>query len=69
MIISPITSPALSALKTSRSSWNGRSGIRCSIGVTNVSAKYPYTTVGIPARTSKTGLIVRRILSGAYSER
>ena len=34
-----------------------------------VKAKYPYTTVGMPARTSRAGFRTRRSLSGAYSLR
>ena len=64
MTIIPITTPALRALKISMF---GK--MFCSWGETHVSAKYPYTTVGMPASTSRAGLITRLILSGAYSAR
>ena len=38
-------------------------------GVTNVNAKYPYTTVGTPARISKIGFKTLLSLSGAYSDK
>ena len=38
-------------------------------GVTNVRAKYPYTTVGIPAKTSSIGFNIFLNLSGAYSDK
>ena len=64
VIIKPITRPALKALKIIRL------GIRdCNWGVTKVRAKYPYTTVGIPASISRMGLSMLRNLGGAYSER
>src|SRR5699024_12741313 len=43
MIMTPTIIPGLSALKIGRSGMN-----TCSSGVTNVSAKNPYTIVGIP---------------------
>ena len=64
MIITPITNPALRALKIMR-----LSKIPCRSGVTKVRAKYPYTTVGIPARISRIGFMILLILSGAYSDR
>jgi hypothetical protein len=41
----------------------------CKAGVTHRSAKKPYTTVGIPANTSRQGFTVRRTAGGAYSLR
>ena len=38
-------------------------------GLMTVSAKNPSTTLGMPARISRIGLIVRRTLGVAYSER
>ena len=43
--------------------------IICNLGVTKVKAKYPYTTVGIPASISRNGFAILRTRSGAYSER
>src|SRR5215216_4023306 len=63
MIITPITSPALNALKIVRL---GKM-VFCNSGVTNVSAKYPYTIVGTPARTSRAGFSERRRRGEAYS--
>src|SRR5215218_8281890 len=65
MIITPITSPALNALKIVRL---GKM-VFCNSGVTNVSAKYPYTIVGTPARTSRAGFSQRRRRVEAYSLR
>ena len=63
-IMMPMTMEALRPLKTAMSSEILRSS-----GVTNSRAKYPYTTVGIPASISRTGLTTRRTRSGAYSLR
>jgi len=40
-----------------------------SAGVMYTSAKYPYTTVGMPARISKSGLSIERAFEVAYSLR
>ena len=60
----PMTMPGLSALKPARPGTKP-----CRSGVTNWSAKYPYTTVGTPASTSSTGRTMRRTPVAAYSLR
>ncbi len=65
MMRMPITRPADSALKMPRPSNSGRS----TFGVTKLMAKKPNTTVGMPARTSSTGLRTLRAWGLAYSDR
>ena len=60
----PTAIPADTALKL-WIPWN----TDCSAGVMTVTAKNPYTTVGIPASTSSTGLSTVRTRAGAYSLR
>ena len=60
----PITIPALSMLAPGISL---NSFFSC--GLTNSSAKYPYTTVGIALRSSSVGLSNSRRENGAYSLR
>ena len=68
MIMIPMTSPAARALseETSRPRNTPASRIR---GATTRAAKKPYTTVGIPARISISGLAAERNRRSAYSER
>src|SRR5215208_6208246 len=65
MIITPIMSPAEIALKDSMP----EKRLSLKSGVMNVRAKYPYTTVGTPARISSAGLNHRRKRIEAYSLR
>ena len=65
MIMMPTAMEALSALKICDVP---NSGLTIS-GETKVRAKNPSTTVGIPARTSSTGLTALRSQEGAYSLR
>src|SRR5574341_865166 len=62
MIMMPITIPGASALNPETVELTC-----CNNGVTNNRAKYPYTTVGMPANTSKMGLTTLRTCSPAYS--
>jgi hypothetical protein len=64
IIIIPITIPAERALKPERF------GIKVfRKGVTVKRAKYPYTTVGTPARISTRGFMILRVFSLEYSLR
>jgi len=65
-IMMPITSPADATLKISTVL---APNTPCRSGVMNCSAKNPYTTVGMPASTSRMGLIVLRTFGLAYSLR
>jgi len=67
MIIIPTTNAALKALKKLTRIPNWSSNTLFNIGVTNESAKYPYTTVGIPANNSNKGFKTLLNLSEAYS--
>lgn len=58
----PTTRPGLIALNSPNPGI-----IVLNTGVTNVKAKKPNTIVGIPARISNIGLIIRRERSLAYS--
>ena len=62
IIITPTTNPGLIELKLPNC---GNTDLK--IGVTKVNAKKPNTIVGIPAKISKIGLIIRLTLSVAYS--
>ena len=61
----PTPSPAAARLNEFASSNRGL----ISVGVSSVRAKNPRTTLGMPARTSRTGLTVLRNFGVAYSER
>src|SRR5215208_7073153 len=65
MIITPMMSPAEMALNDPMLG----NTLSLKSGVMNVRAKYPYTTVGTPARISSAGLNHRRKRIGAYSLR
>ncbi len=65
MIMTPMMSPALRALKI----WRSGKMVAFSSGVINVRAKKPYTMVGTPASTSRAGLSQRRRPTEAYSLR
>ena len=58
----PTTIPGLIELKLSNAGI-----IVLNTGVTKVNAKKPNTIVGIPAKISRIGLMMRRALSLAYS--
>ena len=68
MIITPITRPAASALSLATSSPRVAPVSRIS-GATTRAAKKPYTTVGTPARISRTGFAIERNAGVAYSAR
>ena len=63
-IIIPTTIPGLIELNSPKPGI-----ILLKIGVTKVKAKKPNTIVGIPANISRIGLMIRRVLSLAYSLR
>ena len=68
MIIIPITKPTPKALSEAISKPTKEP--RCLInGATVTTAKKPYTTVGIPERISKIGLVVALTLVSAYSDK
>ena len=68
MIITPMTSPAASALWEATSSPRAAPASRTA-GATTSAAKNPYTTVGIPARISRSGFAIERSRRLAYSAR
>lgn len=61
-IIIPTTKPGLIALNSPRPGMKD-----LNTGVTKVNAKKPNTIVGIPAKISNIGLMMRRARSLAYS--
>ena len=67
MIMTPMTRPADNALNTP--GWSPIGHQSWTMGLITVSAKKPYTTVGIPARISRNGLMMRRVRGRAYSLR
>ena len=62
----PITTPAAMALCVGTAKPSDSAKFRI-VGPTVSSAKKPYTTVGIPARISMSGLTILRVVGWAYS--